>query len=337
MCCSLCWWGGVELERLGRAGEDASNPSGRTPSLVEPHWSNVEAKRKMKPPCILAGLLLTLSPLLAVKAATDTAGACAKATATRRRARFWVGANGAGGVAIVNRTTNASCTASFLSNLTRYAESVDSLGFEVWRLSASSGEPAVAFGDGTSRDDGLAACVAQLREKFPHVRVGLCGAVADDSALSTAASQPAAYVSALQNFTAGVGFHVDEIWTDMEVKSLSPAEREGANAMHALSQSLWPTFRYAGCEPRDAPYFSENCSSFVRGAPGVVVQASNTYWSTTVSTGWYGGFAKVCIQLVRAWVGGALACVPCSSLLLFVQCLLPRSVGGNSQRKRLSN
>ena len=48
--------------------------------------------------------------------------------------------------------------------------------------------------------------------------------------------------------------------------------------MHRLMQQHLPTFRYAGCETRDAPYLSENCSSFVAGAPGVTVQAANTYW-----------------------------------------------------------
>lgn len=66
--------------------------------------------------------------------------------------------------------------------------------------------------------------------------------------------------------------------------------------MHALSQQKWPTFRYAGCEPRDPPYFGENCSAFVAGAPGVVVQAANTYWSTTVTGGWYGGFGALLKQ-----------------------------------------
>ena len=32
--------------------------------------------------------------------------------------------------------------------------------------------------------------------------------------------------------------------------------------MHAVMQQIRPTFRYAGCEPRDAPYLSENCSAF---------------------------------------------------------------------------
>ena len=61
--------------------------------------------------------------------------------------------------------------------------------------------------------------------------------------------------------------------------------------------------RYAGCEPRDPPYLSENCSSFVANAPGVVVQAANTYWSSTVSGGWYGGFG-VLLQQEVVNIGG---------------------------------
>ena len=43
------------------------------------------------------------------------------------------------------------------------------------------------------------------------------------------------------------------------------------------------------------------CSSFVAGAPGVVVQAANTYWSTTV---WCGGFGAL-LQQEIVNIGGA--------------------------------
>jgi hypothetical protein len=85
------------------------------------------------------------------------------------------------------------------------------------------------------------------------------------------------------------------------VKDIGAGGAAGANKMHALSQEEWPTFRYAGCEPRDDPYFSENCSSFVAGAPGVVVQAANMHWSTAV---WYGGFGAL-LQQEIVNIGGA--------------------------------
>eukprot|EP01043_Picozoa_sp_COSAG02_P036496 COSAG02_NODE_2676_length_8272_cov_7.901994_7_plen_85_part_00 len=68
------------------------------------------------------------------------------------------------------------------------------------------------------------------------------------------------------------------VCTDFEVKQIGAGTTKGANEMHALMQQIRPTFRYAGCEPRDPPYLSENCSSFVKDAPGVTVQAANTYW-----------------------------------------------------------
>jgi hypothetical protein len=120
-------------------------------------------------------------------------------------------------------------------------------------------------------------------------------------ALSLVLSDPAGYVAALGAFTAGVGFAVDEIWTDFEVMDIGAGGAAGANKMHALPQEEWPTFRYAGCEPRDDPYFSENCSSFVAGAPGVVVQAANMHWSTAV---WYGGFGAL-LQQEIVNIGGA--------------------------------
>ena len=90
--------------------------------------------------------------------------------------------------------------------------------------------------------------------------------------LSASAKVPTSYFSALRNFTDGLGFAVDEIWTDFEIGDLPSSDIDGANKMHELTNNIWPTYRYAGCEYRDPPYFGENCSSFVEGAPGVMVQ-----------------------------------------------------------------
>ena len=87
-----------------------------------------------------------------------------------RSVRFWVGAGGAGGVPIIDRTSNASCTDFFIKNLTKYNSSVDSLGFEVWRLTTRDGGiPTAQFNDGSSQDRGLAACVAQIKKMFPNM------------------------------------------------------------------------------------------------------------------------------------------------------------------------
>ena len=127
------------------------------------------------------------------------------------------------------------------------------------------------------------------------MRTGLCGST-DASHLNVGAASPPAFAAAVREFLARLPFRVDELWTDFEVKSVGAGDTRGANEMHRLMQQIRPTFRYAGCEPRDAPYLSENCSAFVRGAPGVVVQAANTYWSTTVSSGFYKGFGNLLKQ-----------------------------------------
>ena len=251
-------------------------------------------------------LLLRLNPASSVSLAPPTTCAVPAPSPSLpvRRVRFWVGANGAGGASVVDRATNASCTPYFLGNLSKYAPAVSSLGFEVWTLGANATGPVATFNDGSSVDVGLGACVNQLRALYPHIAIGLCGATSA-GALGVAARQPADYVAVLRAFFGRQTFTVDEVWTDFEVKSLSAGQTAGVNAMHALTQKeLLPTFRYAGCEPRDSPYFSENCSAFVDAAPGVVVQASNTYWSTTVSSGWYKGFAALLQQEIDN-IGGA--------------------------------
>ena len=94
----------------------------------------------------------------------------------------------------MDRATNASCSKFFLGNLTRYASSVSSLGFEVWTLGTNgTGQPRVAFNDGSMVDAGLAACVRQINARFPDVKIGLCGSTSA-SALGASATDPPAYV-----------------------------------------------------------------------------------------------------------------------------------------------
>lgn len=239
-------------------------------------------------------VLLVASCLVAFASAS-----CETAGLRERKVRFWVGASGAGGVNVIDRATNASCSSYFLGNLSKYHAAVSSLGFEIWTLSTNTTGPMPVLNDGSLSDPGLAACANQIKGLYPNISLGICGATTS-SALNVAAADPEAFVAALDQFAAGLGFAVDEYWTDFEIKDIGAGTTAGANEMHALMQKSRPTFRYAGCEPRDSPYFSESCAAFVKAAPGVVVQAANTYWSTTVSGGWYGGFVKLFEQELAA-------------------------------------
>ena len=246
--------------------------------------------------CIWVVFVFAALPALSVVAGS---GGCGVTRGAPRAVRFWVGADGAGGSPFINRTTNATCSDFFLGNISKYLPAVSSIAPEVWTI---TNEGDVTFNDGSISDAGLSACLSHIHRQHAEVKIGLCGS-ASASALAVAASNASAFVARLESFIRAQPFSVDEIWTDFEVKGMSASEIRGANALHATMQTLLPTFRYAGCEPRDAPYFSENCSAFVKAAPDVVVQASNTYWSTTVSGGWYGGFAALLQQEISN-IGG---------------------------------
>ena len=58
--------------------------------------------------------------LAAVGAAQQHGATTCAAAGGGRKVRFWVGLNGAGGVGIVDRATNASCSEAFLRNLSKY-------------------------------------------------------------------------------------------------------------------------------------------------------------------------------------------------------------------------
>jgi hypothetical protein len=77
-------------------------------------------------------------------------------------------------------------------------------------------------------------------------------------------------------------------------------------------QAIVPTFAYAHCgnywetigEGKKAPpgfaavggYLTESCAELANAAPGVIVQASNTYRDDTVSSGKSGGFERLLLQ-----------------------------------------
>ena len=79
--------------------------------------------------------------LAAVGAAQQHGATTCAAAGGGRKVRFWVGLNGAGGVGIVDRATNASCSEAFLRNLSRYKNSIDSIGIESWKWAATLPAP----------------------------------------------------------------------------------------------------------------------------------------------------------------------------------------------------
>ena len=212
--------------------------------------------------------------------------------------RYWLGM-GTAGKDIIDRSTNQSCSPELIGNLTLLSPAIDSLGMEMWQLSSSGGKPTFELTTtGTSPDPGLFACMAQIKQKFPRINIGICGS-ANQMGVDAAAADLDFFKKGLREFISMMGpmNTINEIWTDWELKSLSSSQTAGANAAHVAMQSILPTFRYAGCEPRDPPYFSENCSAFVTAAPGVIVQAANTYWSTAkAGQGWYKGFDNLFAQ-----------------------------------------
>lgn len=139
------------------------------------------------------------------------------ASGPRRKVRFWVGDNGAGGVGIVNRTTNTSCSEYFLANLTKYRHSIDSIGVEMWKLGSNASGPVLTLNDGSTKDDGMAACLRHVKQQF-NISVGICGTT-DATHLNVGAANPAAYGAAVREFLEAMAFEVDELWTG-EILSL---------------------------------------------------------------------------------------------------------------------
>ena len=249
---------------------------------------------------------MILRGLLTLPLVSGVAATCARAPAAApRKVRYWLGM-GTGGRDIVDRTTNASCSVEVIGNLTLLHPAIDSLGIEMWELSSSG----ISWtSTGNVPDRGLYACIAQIHATFPSIAVGLCGS-ATQGGVDIAAANITTFTATLSTFIGQVAptGSISELWTDWELKSLSASQTAGANAAHAAMQALLPTYRYAGCESRDAPYLSENCSAFVAAAPGVTVQAANTrtYWSTAKKdVGWYKGFDTLLDQEIVN-IGGAV-------------------------------
>ena len=234
--------------------------------------------------------MLTLRRLVLVLFASTAAALCTDGRT--RKVRFWLTEG------IVNRTTNASCTDAFIANITRYLPAVDAMALMFLKLN-NNGSDSLEFAPLNAENAAADwACLADIKRRWgSRITTGF-SATADECwdsgcALRRAGTNPDAFAAAVASVRNAHPAVAQQFWADFEVKQLSVDDANGVNMAFAAAQRVLPTFRYAGCEPRDPPYFAENCSQFVTGAPGVVVQAANTYWATTVSSGWYGGFAKL--------------------------------------------
>jgi len=219
--------------------------------------------------------------------------ACSCSDGRARQVRFWVGVGPSTSGTAIN-TTSKSCTTTFMGNLSKYMAAIGSLGFEMATMHSNGSS--VFFQH--KEEEATFGCMQKIKQDYPSMKMGVCAvADADPGSLATVASNPPSMAAAVSALKARYPV-VDEFWTDFEVGYNSADQAVGINKGFALAQEVLPTFRYAGCEPRDPPYFHETCRQFATGAPGVIVQAANTYWSTTVSKGWYGGFEKLLEQEV---------------------------------------
>lgn len=205
---------------------------------------------------------------------------------------------------VVNQT-HGGCRAEFLGNLSRYRAAVDSVGMMMAHMVASQGGGAVAFAP-TGNESLDWSCLQQIKLAYPSLAVGMCASCdSDPGSLVTVAANPPAMAAAVRAYKAAHPL-LDEYWTDMESKYLGASQRAGVNRAFELASQVLPTTRYAGCEPRDPPYFGETCANFSVAAPSVLVQAANTYWSTLSGGGWYGGFEKLLQQEIDG-IGGRVA------------------------------
>ena len=143
---------------------------------------------------------------------------------------------------------------------------------------------------------------------------GKVGALTGDNAMTATVGETVMFVHSQANYDTRphiIGGHGDYVWergsfddapqTNLETWFIAGGAA-GANKMHALShrRSGRPSATPAASRAT-IPISLEKCSSFVAGAPGVVVQAANTYWSTAV---WCGGFGAL-LQQEIVNIGGA--------------------------------
>lgn len=162
--------------------------------------------------CATAGGPTALSAAQQEDSAILAASAGACAAKGGRKVRFWVGYSGAGGAEIIDRATNASCSAAFLGNLTLFKDSIDSLSFEAATLESNASGPALRLNGGELFDAGLAACVKQIKHQF-NFSIGLCSSTGPSAGnLNVAAAAPPKFVADAKSFISGLQFPVDEFW-----------------------------------------------------------------------------------------------------------------------------
>ena len=184
----------------------------------------------------------------------------------------------------------------------------------------------------TVADPDFWPCLREIRREFPHIKLGAVGSVNDDEFVWMA-QHPGQFEETVRSWVASHAGLVDEMWTDFEPHhaSLDPPNGthgalehctpssaslrcktlRGINAAHAAMQAVVPTFAYAHCgnywetigAGKKAPpgyaaggAWTESCAKLANGAPGVTVQASNTYRDDTVSSGKSGGFERLLLQ-----------------------------------------
>eukprot|EP01052_Picozoa_sp_SAG31_P001525 SAG31_NODE_51_length_30464_cov_16.835628_12_plen_388_part_00 len=208
------------------------------------------------------------------------------------------------------------CKPYLIENITRYRHAIDSLGVFAWGVQNGS------ITDEGATDPGFWPCVRDLRRHFPNISIGMAGS-ADDDEFIHIAQHPQQFGDAIRSWVQTHEGLIDELWTDFEPSwqatgligpnqtdlSLPPCEASaqtlrcqrlrGINAAHAAMQAVLPTFAYVCCgnysKSTPAAFgfpgaWTESCAEFAKNAPGVTIQASNTYRDDTVSAGQFGGF-----------------------------------------------
>ena len=269
-------------------------------------------------------------------------GSCANRGATERKVRFWLIGNQVSPASPPENGTAAAghCKPYLLSNLTRYQDAIGSLGIYSWSVqnhTVVDADPSfwIDHKKHTVADPGFWPCIREIRQKFPHIKLGAVGS-GDDGEFVWAAQHPKQFGEAVRVWVASHEGLVDEMWTDWEPNwdktglmppngtGSAPLQRctassaslrcrtlRGINAAHAAMQAVVPTVAYAHCGPywettakgKVPPpgyvvggAWTESCAELADSAPGVTVQASNTYRDDTVSSGESGGFERLLLQ-----------------------------------------
>ena len=203
--------------------------------------------------------------------------------------------------------SNRSCSHAFLQNLTRFGSAIDVLAPYTWQV----------MPNGTIIDDathgcataGAWACMKQIADEFPNLRVGSVGSKAgpdgrNDTSINAIASDPEAHVSRMRAWLA-THPEVEAVWSDFEgwdEKRLSLAEWENVTRAHQLMASFKPT-AILNWLPGVKGSGSENvtCAKFQELAPDVLVQDATCYDDTTIypSHSVHGGFEALLNSSLR--------------------------------------